>query len=164
MHITVFPDRTGIVAQPVETTWPAIVEWLREPPVYPSKDLTPLLKLARFGDRRSDRNSLRCNENVLAISGIEGDYDGELVTPAEAAAMLRAAGLVGLVYTSASHHPDAPHWRVLCPLTEERPPEARLELVERLNGALGGILAGESFTLSQPFHFGRVEGVQYEMH
>jgi len=40
----------------------------------------PWLKLARFGDNRSDNKSLRWNENVISISGIEVDYDGEEMT------------------------------------------------------------------------------------
>ncbi|MGD2132538.1 MAG: hypothetical protein PVI23_07070 [Maricaulaceae bacterium] len=126
--------------------------------------MTPFLKLARFGDERTELGSLRSNDNMLAISGVEGDYDGELITPEEAAEMLRSAGVVGLIYTTPSHHPEAPRWRVLCPLAQERPPEARLELIERLNGALGGILTSESFTMSQAFRYGRVEGVPYEVH
>src|SRR5689334_19307336 len=37
----------------------------------------PWLKCARFGDRRSDRDSLRHDGNVDAITGIEGDYDAK---------------------------------------------------------------------------------------
>src|SRR3954453_1041695 len=44
----------------------------------------PRLKLARFGTVRSDKNSLRHDPNVLAITGIEADYDGERVSFDEA--------------------------------------------------------------------------------
>src|SRR5205085_1140614 len=36
--------------------------------------------------------------------------------------------------------------------------------VSLLNGALGGILSSESWTLSQVFYFGAVAGVPYEFH
>ena len=43
------------------------------------KTQLPLLKLARFGRVRSNKNCLRHDNNVLAITGAEVDYDdGEL--------------------------------------------------------------------------------------
>lgn len=115
----------------------------------------PLVKLARFGDARTVRGgSLRHNANVLSVAGVEADYDGGQVTPEQAAATLRSAGLAGLVYTSPSHTAAVPRWRVLAPLSRPHAPADRAELVARLNGALGGVLAGESFTLSQSFYIG----------
>jgi hypothetical protein len=43
---------------------------------FESKHQCPLFKLARFGDIRTDKNSLRHNDNVLSINGVECDYDG----------------------------------------------------------------------------------------
>jgi hypothetical protein len=40
------------------------------------KAALPWLKLARFGDLRSAKGSLRHDANVQAITGIEADYDG----------------------------------------------------------------------------------------
>jgi hypothetical protein len=39
----------------------------------------PWCKLAVFGDRKTEKGSLRHDENVQAITGIEGDYDGRQV-------------------------------------------------------------------------------------
>jgi hypothetical protein len=75
----------------------------------------PWLKLATFGEKRSDKGSLRHNANVLSISGIEGDYDGEVMSFEEAAKILEAERLSALLYTSPSHTEDKPRWRVLCP-------------------------------------------------
>jgi hypothetical protein len=122
----------------------------------PSKAELPWVKLAKFGDVRSDRGSLRHNGNLLAIDGIEGDYDGEVLIPHEAAAALDDAGLAGIVYTSPSHCAEKPRWRVLCSTSRALPPTERDRLMARLNGALGGALAGESFTLSQSYYYGRV--------
>lgn len=123
----------------------------------------PWLKLARFGDLRNpkegvsaDRQSLRHDKNLLAISGIEVDYDQEIVTVDEAVGVLRSAGLGGMVYTSPSHTDDTPRWRVLCPLSHDLPPEARVGMVERLNGLFHGALSGESFTLSQSYYYGSI--------
>ena len=44
----------------------------------------------------------------------------------------------------------------MCPTSRELEPAQRGKLVARLNGLFGGILAKESFILSQPFYFGAV--------
>ena len=116
----------------------------------------PWLKLARFGDIRTDKNSLRHDGNVLAITGIEADYDAERMPVAEAVEKLEKAGILGMIYTSPSHTEDAPRWRVLCPTSTELPPDRREKLMGRLNGLFGGILASESWTLSQAYYFGSV--------
>lgn len=127
-------------------------------PTTATKSALPWLKLARFGDVRTEKGSLRHNANVQAVDGIEADYDGERVSIGEAAALIEKAGLAALIYSSPSHTPDAPRWRVLCPLSSSAAPAERDRLCARLNGALGGILASESFTLSQAYYFGRVNG------
>jgi hypothetical protein len=43
------------------------------------KDGLPWLKCAVFGGLRTDKNSLRHDGNVLHITGLEGDYDGEVI-------------------------------------------------------------------------------------
>ena len=116
----------------------------------------PWLKAARFGDLKTNKNSLRHDSNVIAITGIEADYDGERVTIDEAVEKLTQAGVAALVYASPSHTEDTPRWRVVCPTSEELPPERRAQLIGRLNGLFGGILAGESWTLSQSYYYGSV--------
>jgi hypothetical protein len=123
-----------------------------------SKSRLPWLKLARFGNVSTTKGSLRHNANVLSIDGVEGDYDGGIVGIAEAGAKLKAAGLAAVLYSSPSHTPNAPRWRVLCPLSSPVSPEERERLCARLNGALDGLLSGESFTLSQSYYFGSVHG------
>ncbi|MFO1104587.1 MAG: AAA family ATPase [Amaricoccus sp.] len=125
----------------------------------------PWIKLTDFGDQPTPGGCLRHNGNVLRVHGIEGDYDGEALSPAEGAARLRAAGIAALIYTSPSHRPDRPRWRVLAPLSKPHAPEARRDLCARLNGALGGILSSESFTLSQSYYFGRLSDSEgFETH
>src|SRR5262245_44239666 len=41
----------------------------------PAKEELPWLKFAQFGERRTDRGSLRHDKNVLAVTGVEADYD-----------------------------------------------------------------------------------------
>lgn len=124
----------------------------------PTKHDLPWVKLAVFGDTPSRKGSYRHDANVVMLSGIEADYDAEVMTPAEAVSRLSAARLAALVYTSPSHRIDRPRWRVLCPLSEWIDPRERRALVGRLNGVLGGTLSLESFTLSQAYYYGHVDG------
>ena len=121
-----------------------------------AKARLPWLKLAKFGSKRSDKGSLRHDANVIWISGVEVDYDGEVVALDEAMRILKKTRLRTLVYTSPSHTVAKPRWRILAPTSRELPPEERTKLVARLNGILGGILAPESFTLSQSYYYGSV--------
>lgn len=118
------------------------------------KATLPLVKLATFGDARTEKGSLRHDANLLRVSGVEGDYDAGAVSPQDAAERLRQAGIAALIYTTPSHTADAPRWRVLAPLARPVAPAEREALCARLNGALGGILAAESFTPSQSYYFG----------
>jgi hypothetical protein len=122
----------------------------------PEKAQLPWLKLARFGALTSDKSSLRHDANVEAVTGIEADYDGRKVSFDEAADTLTKAGILALLYTSPSHSPAAPRWRVLCPLSTELPPDRRGAMLGRLNGLFGGIFSAESWTLSQAYYFGSV--------
>lgn len=121
-----------------------------------AKSSLPWLKLATFGDVPTPKGALRHDANLTGVEGVEGDYDGGTVSVAEAVERLRAANLAAVVYTTPSHTAEAPRWRVLCPSSGPLSPDARDALTERVNGALGGILAPESFTRSQAYYFGAV--------
>jgi hypothetical protein len=123
-----------------------------------AKEDLPWWKLARFGNWATPRGSLRHDRNVICISGVEGDYDGGIVGLDEAVERLAKEGLQGLVYTTPSHSPARPRWRVLCPSSRELPPADRFRLVSRLNGVLGGVLGVESWALSQSYYYGAVGG------
>jgi len=140
----------------VQQSWPEFVEHLRVAGPFPSKRACWLLKLARFGDTMNEKSCLRHDDNVIEITGIEVDYDGEAIQPEEAVERLENAGIRAAVYTSPSSRPEAPRWRVVAPLSRPYPPDARAALVARVNGVLSGILAGESFTLSQSYYYGRL--------
>ena len=125
----------------------------------PSKKTLPLLKLATFGNiPRVPGGSLRHDANLISVEGVEADYDAGVMGVEEAARRLRRAGLAALIYTTPSHAAESPRWRVLCPLAHPASPEARDALCARLNGVFSGVLAPESFTRSQSYYFGRVDG------
>jgi AAA domain/Primase C terminal 2 (PriCT-2) len=146
---TWFDRKDAPVGRRGEILWPALCDWIDEnSPTAATKGGLPLIKLATFtGDYRNDAN-------VDSVQGIEGDYDAELIQPDSAAAMLRAAGIEAFIYTSPSHRPDKPRWRVLAPLSRAVGPADRHSLLARVNGALGGILASESFTPAQAYYVG----------
>jgi hypothetical protein len=121
-----------------------------------AKAALPWMKLASFGDQRTDRGSLRSDRNLLTIHGVEGDYDGEQITLDRARRVLEQAGLAAILYTSPSHTPQAPRWRVLCPTSVSLLPADRARLLARLNGLLVGALSRESWTLSQSYYYGAV--------
>jgi RecA-family ATPase len=160
MYVTFFRD---VEAQqpPVEEDWTLEeIAGLIEEAAANSKAELSLIKLARFGNKRTPRGSFRSDENILAVTGCEGDYDGGKVTVEQAKELVEKAGIHAIIYTTPSHTPDAPRFRVFCPFASKdglQPPE-REQMVRRLNGVLGGILADESFTLSQAYYYGRING------
>ena len=130
----------------------------------PTKGELPWLKLAVFGNTLSKKGSLRHNANVLEITGIELDYDGEKIPFDVVLTALQELRIRALFYTSPSHKADAPRWRVVCPTAKLLPVEVRAKLVAKLNGSLKDKLgitrheklaADESFRLSQSFYYGK---------
>jgi RecA-family ATPase len=132
---------------------PALVE-LIESAHAQYKDQLPWLKLAQFGDVRSPKGSLRWDANVLHVSGAEADYDLEQMPIEAAAELLRQAGIWSILYTSPSHSIERPRFRVLAPFSQPLDKHQRGRMVARINGVLGGILAPESFTISQSYYYG----------
>jgi hypothetical protein len=169
IYFTRFDDVTGERAKCVPLEWTELVRGLREqPPQKASKAELPLLMLARIGDRRTERNSLRHVDNIEAVSGCEGDYDGSKVDPTaprmsmtEAVARLEAAGIEALLYETPSSTDALPRWRVLCPFSEPLALAERSRLLARVNGVLGGVLEPESFAPAQSFYFGHAQGRPY---
>jgi hypothetical protein len=125
-----------------------------------AKAVLPWLKLARFGNAKTKNDSLRHDRNVLACTGIEGDFDKETISFEEAVEIAEKAGLGCLIYTSPRHllAGHGPRWRILCPTSTEITPKQRALLVSRINGLFRGSLAPESWKLSQSYYFGSVNG------
>lgn len=119
-----------------------------------TKEQLPWLKLALFGDRKSVNGSLRHDANVLKATGAELDYDGEVVPMLEATGKLAAAGVSYLAYTSPSHTPERPRWRVLLPFSADLEPSQRRAMAQAANEVIGGLASPESFKLSQAYYYG----------
>jgi hypothetical protein len=93
---------------------------------------------------------------VECVTGCEADYDGELISFDEGKDILEKSGIEAIIYTSPSHLPDKPRWRILCRFSERLQPERRAQMVARLNGLFHGTLDAASFTLSQSHYYGHV--------
>lgn len=163
MIFAAIPDISGNTIDQFEMEWSDIADYLVSTGTRAvNKHHLPLFKLAKFGTVRTPRGSLRHDANILECYGVEGDYDGELVSPELASMGLSLAGITHLIYTSPSHTVDRPRWRVVCPTTRPFALSERATLLGRVNAALGGILASESFTGSQTYYFGHVDGMTFE--
>lgn len=91
-----------------------------------TKEQLPLLKLQRYGGVSSGNNCLRYDDNVLEISGLEGEHDKGTLSFVDAVAALRKAGIRGIVYTSPSYVPGTKErWRVLMVLSQFHAPSFR---------------------------------------
>jgi hypothetical protein len=155
IRVTFFANYAATTKREVVLSRAALGERLRITTA-DDKGSLPWLKCARFGEQRSEHNSLRHNANVIAITGVEADYDGEQMGFDDAVRIVTTAGLCAIIYTSPSHTEAKPRWRVLCFCSREYPPTERARFLARLNGPFGGIFSHESWTLSQSYYFGSV--------
>jgi hypothetical protein len=131
-----------------------------------SKDALPLIKLGKFGDVKTGKGTLRHDGNLLAFTGIEGDYDGKgfPLSVEKAVELLTRHAVAALVYTTPSHHPDKPRFRILCPASRDLTAAERERSLARLHGLMLGALDPSCFDRSRTYYVGRVEGVPYESH
>jgi hypothetical protein len=153
----IFLNRYGNVAGAQEGTLDELAALIRST-TGRTKDELPLVKFETFGDLMTDDGCLRHDANVLSVTGVEADYDGEVMSFEEAVGIADKAGLYALLYTSPSHSPSRPRWRVLAPFSQAQPPQERDRMMGRLAGLYNGIFGSESWTLSQSYFVGRVDG------
>jgi hypothetical protein len=86
--VTVFPGVSATSAK--ESQFEEIPALVRGA-VGPLKNWLPMLKLARFGSAPNANGCLRDDANVVTITGIEADYDGEKLSFAEAVSLISCA-------------------------------------------------------------------------
>lgn len=147
----------------IDHTWEEFIDHVQHAGPYAVKSVCPWLKGATFGEIRTDKGSLRHNGNVLNVTFLEADFDAENVSFLEAVERLEKHNVKALVYTTPSYTHDKPRWRAIAPLSKPCSPDQRAYFLARLNGALGNIITAESFTLSQAYFYGKVEGHEYHV-
>jgi hypothetical protein len=155
--LTEFLDLSGGVKHEIRKSLRELAGHI-ETTVAPEKHKLPLIKLATFGDRRTGKGSLRHDDNVLEVHGVEADYDGEVMAPEDMAESLRQNDIAALVYTSPSHTDDHPRWRALAPFAGPMPPPFRATALDRLQGLINCDFGPESWVLSQSFFIGHIAG------
>lgn len=160
--VTEFPNVTPKTCERKSLSWDELCARFADPKTYPEKRKCRLLIGALLGDKPTENGCIRHEANVQAYTVLFGDYDAGALTVPDAATKLADAGVEAMFYTSASHTAEQPRWRVVAPLSKAIPPAEFPALMGRLNGVLGGALARESFTVSQSYYIGRVNGAVYE--
>lgn len=123
----------------------------------------PLISGCRYGGLRTKKGSLRHRGNAEAVTAIVAEHDAGAMQIEEARRRLAESGVAALLYASPSSTAGEPRWRVLAPLAAEHPISAHGGLVDRLNAALNGALAQESWTEVQGWFFGTVKGQPKEI-
>ncbi len=139
-----------------ETTWSGLNNTLSDPTE--SKDIysLPLLKFSKLPN--NSRRSGTVPENMTAVIG---DYDDGQVSIDEAINRLTQAGISAFIYTTRRHRPEAPRWRVIAQLSSPVSCDEYANYLDVVNGALGGILAEESWETTRSYFYGKVAGVEY---
>ena len=163
VKVTFFPDQAAQSLLTADLTLSQLADRIAKQTAASKMEL-PWLKLAIFGNKRSEKNCLRTNANVVQITGIETEHDAGEISFDTAIAVMRKARVRSLLYTSPSYVPATKErWRILVPLSQHHPPETREKLVARINGLFGGKIAPESFVLSQAYLFGHVNNPDHRV-
>jgi hypothetical protein len=158
MIFTTFSDKRGLDAHRQDATPEELAEFIKAT-TREARDRLPLVKLALFGEERSDKGCLRHDANVTEVTGLEADYDGGTASIEEAAEIARLAGLHCIIYSSPSYTVEKPRWRVLAPFSKGYPPEDRDRLFARLAGLYAQhdiVFDPASWALSQSYFIGGV--------
>ena len=91
VRITFFPDEAAQSLRSADLTLPQLADRIARQSAASKMEL-PWLKLAIFGNKRSEKNCLRTNANLVQITGIETEHDAGEVSFDTAIAVMREAG------------------------------------------------------------------------
>jgi len=137
---------------------------LENPPQGRHKSELPFIKLATFSGEKTKKNCCRHDRGVVSVTGCELDYDKGGLTIHEAADRLEEAGVRAYLYPTPSNTEENPRWRALLPFaaaftgTTEEMRRYRKGAVAAAVEILGEDVANESYTLSQSYYYGQVDG------
>jgi hypothetical protein len=125
------------------------------------KEDLPLFIAGKFGTKRSNKNSLRHDDNLIARTGWAVDYDDEVMPLDEPKRRCNRVGLACFGYTSPSHRNSAPRWRLGGPFSRDITAAEYPRMIARVHGLLGGALAPESGKSTQAMFIGRIDGADF---
>ena len=156
---TAMPDGPAY-GNPETTCWSefaSIFEWRREG----SKDGSNVVP-SRFRLEPDGRQVRRKLDRVSARTAVVLDIESNPKTgevpplPAVAASRVQALDLAAVVYTSHSHHPTAPRYRMILPLEAEVPPDLPAPQIVGDRLGLAGVLDRSKFNAASLFYLPRV--------
>jgi hypothetical protein len=135
---TAFPEGPAI-GDPERTTWGSFagVFWCRREGEKDGPNFVP----ARFKLEADGRHVRRLKRNLLTRTAVALDIEynketGEVPPPLDGALYrIKAAGFAAIIYTSHSHQPAGPRYRIVLALSDEIAPD--LPAVEVMADALG---------------------------
>jgi phage/plasmid-associated DNA primase len=159
MHVTFFPDQAARRMRVADLSLEQFADEIRRAHA-PTKERLPWFKLAVFGDKKSEKGSLRNNANVVSLSGIELDYDGGKISIKIARRIIGKLGLRCIIYTTPSNRKGNYRWRAAFPFSKNLSARDRDAIFDALVAALMADVefSKESRTLSQSYYYGRVDG------
>jgi hypothetical protein len=156
-----FPDAgigTGKPAygDPETMTWQHFTEvfWLRRIGLKDGSAFVPSRFIPEPGSRQVRRKAKNVAARTLVALDLEPDKEtGEIPSaPEDALARAEQEGLAALVYTSHSHTPDMPRYRIVLPLSADIPPEIPAPLIVARWLALDGVLDRSKLGASSLFY------------
>lgn len=144
------------VGRSIEVTLKSIVQMNAET-VADTKGELPmwggvLLERAKDGDKVS--------KIPVSFTAIMGDHDAGTVSVKAAGAMLDAAGVTGAIMETASSTAEHPRWRAVVPMSGPLSASEHREQISKLNTALEGSLAPESWSTKQGYYYGHIRGAR----
>jgi len=154
MKFSIFESLKSTSLQEIEVdNLKDIVDVITSAETVSAKTSGKLIKLATFGNVKTESGCLRSNANVLEVHGLELDYDAEVVPMSSMALMLKRLGVRAILYTSFKHSTTSPRYRVLLELSRPFKPSERIDFFNTINSVVGGIFASESAVLSQSYFY-----------
>ena len=148
MIYTTFESLHSQQGQQHSIEWGGFCRLIQDVPAYPDKKAQPLIKLGAYqADSRAN--------DLHEAHGIELDYDDGLITPDQAADLLKAEGIKAIVCSTYTSTPDKPKWRAFLSLSKPYAAKHRAALVGACDSVLGHVIAPESYREKQIFFIGR---------
>jgi hypothetical protein len=136
------------------SSFDTIFNELGNPETYPNKAACMGVSFSAF------KNNHRNKDNFEKAYAVMVDYDEGKMSIEEAAKRIENNGLKDFLYTSASHTPEHPRWRVIAPLHNPVDYNGYYALVGALNSILGGGIDKGSFEAERFYYAGKVESTK----
>lgn len=135
----------GSLLQQQITTWAGLIETYRDATLAMDKEPenVPVHNLVEFLDGK------RTTDAAIQAFGVIVEIDDAAWTIEEVERTLRAHSLAAVIYTTRSHTPEEPRFRLVIPLTEPIPADRYARVVKHVEALLGGQFDSSARRVSQ---------------